>query len=125
MRAKMNEATSPQLTAADLVDRLTAEFGYGPNAARQIATDLLQADPRVRQAFLRWWTTGNIDTSLSVEGYTIERLLAEKKRRHLSPLLQTLHSLRATPKRPCKLLDGASASQDFAPSPAREHSPPI
>lgn len=75
----MNEATSPQLTAADFVDRLTAEFGYGPNAARQIATDLLQADPRVRQAFLRWWTTGNIDTSLSVEGYTIERLLAEKK----------------------------------------------
>lgn len=75
----MNETKTAQFSVADLLDRLTEEFGYSPSAAKQVATDLVQADPRVKQAFWRWWTTGTIDTLLNIEGYTVERLLDEKR----------------------------------------------
>ena len=75
----MNETKTIHFTAADLRDRLIEEYGYNPGAAQQVATDLVQADQRVKQAFWRWWTTGSIDTLLTIEGYTVERLLAEKR----------------------------------------------
>jgi len=58
---------------------LAAEFGLSPETAEKVATKLAAADPRVKQAFWLWWTTGTIDESLNIEGYTVERLLAEKK----------------------------------------------
>ena len=75
----MNETKTAQFSVTDLLDRLTEEFGYSPSAAKQVATDLVQADPRVKRAFWRWWTTGTIDTLLNIEGYTVKRLLDEKR----------------------------------------------
>ncbi len=75
----MSDISKAHFTATDLIDRMTTEFGYSSYAAQQVATDLEFADSRIKQAFWQWWTTGEVDTSLDIQGYTVDRLLAEKR----------------------------------------------
>lgn len=58
--------------------RLTAEYGYSPGHAAQVAIKLERLQPAVREAFLTWWRTGDIPP-LTVEGYTVQRLVEEYK----------------------------------------------
>jgi len=75
----MSKTDTAHFATTDLLPRLVAEFELSPETAEKAASRLALADPRVKQAFWLWWTTGAIDTSLNIEGYTVERLLAEKK----------------------------------------------
>ncbi len=75
----MSVSRRASFTVQDLVPRMTTDLGYKPAVAERIATRLVTADEPVKAAFWRWWTTGEIDQQLEVEGYTIERLIKEKK----------------------------------------------
>jgi hypothetical protein len=68
---------SSSFSVADLVPRLVSEFGYGEGAARLVAEDLVNSDPRIRTAFWHWWQTGDLSTSPEIEGYTAERLIQD------------------------------------------------
>ena len=82
---------------ADLLPRLTSEFGYKPSVAVQVAERLACADPRIRGAFWQWWETGEIDNTLEIEGYTIERLMTERKLKPVAAF-STLAWLRSEPQ---------------------------
>jgi len=74
----MSEIRTPMFEVADLIPRLTSEFGYTPAGARSVSGHLADADGAIQAAFWRWWQTGEVDSTLEIEGYTAERLVAEK-----------------------------------------------
>jgi hypothetical protein len=65
-----------RFTTADLVPRLIGEFGYSPYAADVTARELVAADPRIQEAFYRWWNTSEI-SDIEVEGHHLQRLADE------------------------------------------------
>jgi hypothetical protein len=65
-----------KLVVANLVQRLIGEFGYSPHAAQVVAEELADADERIQEAFLRWWTKGEL-SNLTVRQYNLRRLKDE------------------------------------------------
>lgn len=65
-----------KLTTTELVPWLVGELNYSASAADAAAKSLVDADPRVQQAFYDWWKTGEI-CDLEVEGYNMQRLADE------------------------------------------------
>jgi hypothetical protein len=69
-----------------LVQRLVRDFEYVPGHARSVAKRLQAAAPPVRAAFLEWWTTGRI-SDLTIEGYSIDKLMKERRMNPVAALL--------------------------------------
>ena len=74
----MGNADEALYAARDLAPRLVSEFGYGPELAEEAARELSSADAGVQRPFWRWWSTGELDNSIEIEGYTVGRLMAER-----------------------------------------------
>jgi hypothetical protein len=89
-------------TVADLMPRLISEMGYPPYAADGAARSLVDADPRIQEAFYRWWTTGEV-TEMEVCGYTLERLARDYKLNPVAGFL-TLNWLLKEPEAALALL---------------------
>jgi len=56
--------------------RLIQEFGYSEKGAELVTRQLLQLDPKLADAFARWWQDGNT-TDIEIEGFTMQRLINE------------------------------------------------
>lgn len=65
------------ISTEEISSRLVSTYGYSERDAPGIAKRLLTSTPRVQAAFERWWHDGELDFSLSVEGYTPQRLVDE------------------------------------------------
>lgn len=74
----MSQAEAVRIEADDLIPRLISEFGFAPNHARRVAQRLAMADASLKRAFLRWWQTGDVDNTIEVAGYTVQRLVQER-----------------------------------------------
>src|SRR3989344_1805983 len=61
----------------DLVHRLTTEFGYSPQIAEKVASQLVAMSPDIKGQFWQWWNTGQDATDLVVNGYTVAKLKDE------------------------------------------------
>ena len=75
-----------ELSLEFLVPRLIAEFGYPAEGARIVAEKIAACGPQVRAAFAMWWQTGEL-TDLEIEGYTVERLMAEHNMKPIAAFL--------------------------------------
>lgn len=80
----------------ELTERLTSEIGYPPAGAELVADKIEGLHPELRQAFARWWGTGEWP-DVEIEGYTVERLVEERGLNPLAALL-TLDWLRREPE---------------------------
>lgn len=116
--AKVGEA---QYTAEELVSRLVSEFGYSAELAEAAARDLSEADPRVMRAFWRWWSTGELDDSPVIVGYTVRRLMEERRQEPVAAfrLLAWLAADPATAR--TRLRRGRERAPVFAKSDAAPH----
>ncbi len=92
-----SSALAPTYQVQDLVPRMTGELGYKSDLAERVARRLVVTTDPIRFAFWRWWTTGEIDRLIEVEGYTIDRLMTEQ---YLAPLaaFSTLAWLQSDPQ---------------------------
>lgn len=75
------------VTAADLVPRLIEEFDYPPAGARSLAQKLVALSPAVKEVFVEWWCTGDLDTELEIEEYTLKRLIEERSLKPIAAFL--------------------------------------
>jgi hypothetical protein len=71
---------------ADLLPRLMAEFGYPRPGAELLAQKLVGMSDTVWRAFWAWWETGVLP-DLAIEGYTVQRLLAEHNMKLIAAFL--------------------------------------
>lgn len=60
-----------------LLPRLMTDFGYSPRGAADIAGKLVASGADIKRIFWSWWQTGNLDDTLTVEGYTAARIVGE------------------------------------------------
>jgi hypothetical protein len=115
----MSVEQASHFDVADLLPRLTSEFGYKPPVAKQVAERLACADPQIRVAFWRWWETGEIDNALEIEGYTIERLMTERKLKPVAAF-STLVWLRSDPQQALSTLRRGFDRVTFRSRPSKE-----
>ena len=60
----------------ELISRLEKEFDYPPNGAEIVADKIVNCTPRIKDAFLIFWDSGETP-SIEVEGYSVSRLVEE------------------------------------------------
>jgi len=70
----------------EILEWLISEYEFAPEHAEAIAARLLNSEPALRGAFLRWWVTGKIE-SVVVEGYTLDGLVHEHGMHPIGALL--------------------------------------
>ncbi len=70
------------MDAQSLIPRLVSEFGYPQAGAQLVADKLENCSPEIQAAFWEWWNTGSL-SEIQIEGYTIQRLMAEH---HMKPI---------------------------------------
>ena len=85
-----------------LIPRLIEEFGYPPEGAKLVASDLTACGEPVASAFADWWETGTMP-SVEVEGYTVPRLLREQAMHPVAAFL-ALDWLRREPAKARRVL---------------------
>jgi hypothetical protein len=108
----MSEKDIPQFGVEDLLLRLTTEFGYGPQIAKDTANDLLDSSPAIKLAFWHWWQTSELDNSLEIDGYTVERLIREHGMNPVGAFV-TLDWLRRDPQQALSALKRGHDSPTF------------
>lgn len=59
-----------------IVTRLTSEYGYSVSGAQVVADKLHTCDQTILRAFKEWWETGELP-ELTVEGYSVSKLIKE------------------------------------------------
>lgn len=77
--------------------RLVQEFGYSEKGAELVARQLAQLDPKLADAFSRWWRDGST-TDIEIEGFTVQRLMNEHRMNPIAAFL-TLNWLLREPNK--------------------------
>jgi hypothetical protein len=77
---------SARVDPAQLIFRLTSEFGYPLQGARLVADKLSTSAPEIRNAFLAWWTGGDLP-SVEIGGFTLRWLMEERGMKPIAALL--------------------------------------
>lgn len=80
-----------------IVNRLEQEFGYPRQGAELVATRLESLRGPLRDAFVRWWESGTLP-DLTIEGYTVERLMRDQRMNPIASFL-TLDWLEREPEK--------------------------
>lgn len=65
------------ISVQEISSRLVSDYGYKERDALSIAREVHASTLRVQASFEKWWQTGELDSSLSVQGYTPQRLVDE------------------------------------------------
>lgn len=66
-----------QIPSSMIVLRLVTEFDYSQKNAEEVVEKLHACAPSVQEAFEKWWQGEGSDEALSVQGYTLPRLMKE------------------------------------------------
>jgi hypothetical protein len=73
--------------------------------AYALINELSELHPSLRQDVLDWWKSGKIDQDREVEGWSVRRLLKEKKANYPSEALTWLSHLMIEPEKHLAALD--------------------
>lgn len=85
-KATVRRSAAKIFRQVELESWLAREHGLDPQHARAVAERLLASTPRIRGAFQKWWLTGRVE-DLEIAGYSLRRLVREKKMSVLGALL--------------------------------------
>ena len=88
-----------------VLERIQTETGRVGTRAYALIGELAELHPSLRQAVLDWWTNGTIDQDREVEGWSVRRLLKEKKANYPSEALTWLSHLMIEPDKHLAALD--------------------
>jgi hypothetical protein len=58
----------------EVMTRLVEQYGYSEAQARNTVTKLARSSEEIREAFWRWWQTGELD-SPAIQGYTVKQIV--------------------------------------------------
>ncbi len=61
-----------------IIAMLMTEFEYTEKSAGDAVQKLQTSNPAVQEVFERWWTMGELDAEMIVEGYTLQTLVEKK-----------------------------------------------
>jgi len=85
--------------------RLVNEFGYSPKGAEIVWAKISQLSPMVASEFEKWWLEGQIP-DMSIEGYSVQRLMNEHKMNPIAAFLTLDWIVRDSEKALCILAKG-------------------
>lgn len=85
-------------------DRIYTETGRVGVAAYAVINELRDLHPSLQPVLLRWWQHGEIDMELSVEGWSIRRLVEETVVQYPTIAITWLSHLLTEPEKHLKML---------------------
>lgn len=82
-----------------VIERIRTETGRAGTAAYALIEELAQLHPSLRQDVLDWWKHGTIDREKAVHGWSVRRLIEEKRVNYPSEALTWLSHLMIEPEK--------------------------
>lgn len=82
-----------------VIERIRTETGRVGMAAYALIDELAQLHPSLRQDVLDWWKHGKLDAEKAVLGWSVRRLIDEKKANYPSEALTWLSHLMIEPEK--------------------------